>query len=136
MQLRIHARGLDMSRESRRVIERSTRLAIGRHANGVRLARIHLSRRPDGNGRDAQWCEVRARLRGGGVVSVEEAADDWQTAATLAARRLARVLGRRREVAACGFVPPVATRRREAEDESPDLRSEADPAARETPPCR
>jgi len=136
VQLRIHARGLDMPRESRRSIERSMRLAIGRHANGVHVARIHLSRRPDANGREAQWCDVRARLRGGGVVSVEEAADDLHTAATRAARRLARVLDRRREVAACGFGPPVITRRREEGDESPALRPEADPAAPGTPPCR
>ena len=137
MQLRIHARGLEMSRESRRLIEQSTRLAIGRHANGVHVARIHLSRRPDANGREAQWCEVRARLRGGGVVAVEEGADDLHTAATRAARRLARVLDRRREVAACGFGPAVITRRREEGEEPPVLtRPEADPAEPGIRRCR
>ena len=52
------------------------------------------------------------------------------------ARPLARVLDPRREVAACGFGPPVITRRREAGDESPALRPQADPAAPGTPPCR
>jgi ribosome-associated translation inhibitor RaiA len=137
VQLRIHARGLHMPRESRRMIELSARLAIGRHANGVDVARIHLSRRLDANGRETQWCEVRARLRRGGVVSVEEAADDLHTAAKRAARRLARVLDRRREIAACGFGPPVITRRREDGGESPVLtRREAGPVSPGTPRCR
>ena len=98
MQLRIQTRHLDAPTETRVAIERTVRLALGRHAAGVERAQITLS--PSPVGRPASHCRIRARLRDGESLLVEDHAQDPKSAAAAAAWRLEHRMQRRHRAAA------------------------------------
>lgn len=95
MQVRIHVRGLDVPPALRHRIERRLRLALGRHAADVVAVRVTLGARPELHGAAVKSCRVRARLRDGTRLEVEDRAEDLRAAASQAFWRLAHRVARR-----------------------------------------
>lgn len=94
MQLEIRSRHPGLPRETRRAVERHLRLTLGRRAVRVERAQISLlpDPRPDQPG--ARLCRIRARLRDGEQIVVEDSAPEAGEAAAKAAWRLEHVLQR------------------------------------------
>lgn len=98
MQLRIHHGLVAIDQDSKRLIERGTRLAIGRHSFAVSVVRIHLACGSPVDGRETISCVVRAQLQDGESIELDEQAHDPYEAAMLAVRRLERILRRRGQI--------------------------------------
>lgn len=98
MQLRFRDQGVDAPRDVRQAIERKLRLALGRHVGGIEVAQVTLSLASPLHREGAIRCRIRARLRHGDVVSVEDHANDACTAAETAAWWLGKRLGRQRSI--------------------------------------
>jgi hypothetical protein len=92
MQLRIQAVRLDVPAELRLAIDRRVRLTLGRHAAGI--DRVQLTLASD-EGATASLCRIRARLRDGESLAVEDCAEGPKSAATAAAWRLSHRMQRR-----------------------------------------
>ena len=98
MQLRFRDHGVDAPPSVRQAIELKLRLALGRHASGIDVAQITLSPASPGHGEGAIRCRIRARLRHGDVISVEDHDADACKAAETAAWWLGKRLGRQRSI--------------------------------------
>jgi ribosome-associated translation inhibitor RaiA len=98
VQVRILSRSIPITPDLRRLLERGARLAIGRYSDSVSVARLNLARGVRVDGGDMIQCTIRARLRCGESIVVDEQADDPQKATSLAACRLERMLRRRRQI--------------------------------------
>lgn len=108
MQLRIQA-SEDVPEETRAALERRLRLTLGRHAAGIERAHVTLfpsEQRPPAR------CRIRARLRGGGSLAVEDGGDDPGSATAAAAWRLELRLQRHRAAAMERALPPRRVGRR------------------------
>jgi hypothetical protein len=99
MKLRWSTAARALPPEDRRRLERSIRLAVGRHAPRAHEVRVGLS----GDGVDAGpgqlRCRIDLRLRGEEPMRVVDRADDPATAVLRAAGRLGRRLERRDRIA-------------------------------------
>ena len=91
MQIRIRAHEVELSEGDRAAIDRGLRLALGARAADVRRARVALT-----PSRLGVHCRIRALLRNGETVVVEDHADLPRAAAAVAAWRLEHRLGRPR----------------------------------------
>ena len=91
MQVRI--RPPDLPRETRRRVEQSVRLALGRYGAGLRALDVTFRPGPNGAG-PGVGCRMRARRRDGGSLVVEDHGSDASVAAAHAVWRLAHRLER------------------------------------------
>ena len=94
MQLHIRTRDPEVRRE-RPAIDRSVRLALGRHSPAIREVRLAFASPVPISGSEARSCEILVRLADGSEFSARDQAPRLHTAAALAASRLARRLERR-----------------------------------------
>ena len=108
MQLRIGARSLDVSPETRRGLRRRLRLALGRHAGRIATTEVTISPGGGATGGRARRCRIDVRLHEGARLTVEDHADDLPGAASAALWRLAHRLERPQtgRPAAMGFAEP------------------------------
>ena len=97
MKLRVYSSAFALPREERRFVERSLRMALGRHAAGAREARVSFSQ--DAEDDAALRCRIELRLLDGSPLRIEDHAHDLRTALARAAWRLGRRLEWRGRVA-------------------------------------
>lgn len=99
MKLRWPTAGIALPPEDRRLVERSIRLAIGRHAPRAREARVSVSRDEGDPGPGRVRCRIELRLRDGETLRVFDRGGDLRAALLAATWRLARRMERRDRIA-------------------------------------
>jgi ribosome-associated translation inhibitor RaiA len=99
MNLRLAARGIEVSRELQNFIERRTRFALGRFTRRIKSLTVRLTDVNGPRGGVDQCCDIRVDAGLGQEVIVRERRSSVHAAVTVAAERAARALGRQLELA-------------------------------------